>query len=864
MDWANLYLLLLIMPAVALLFYLSRASLHPMPARRRKLLQWVRGAVIILALLALAGPAYEMKTDRQAVLFVMDHSKSQGTDGMQTAYQAAKKCAASLPTDAFVGVVSAGASAKVLQVPAKEEFPFQPNIGLLESDGAQTDLAEAVDLARCLFPPGSARTMVLVGDGMETRGDLKRTARKAAAADIVLHAIPVAGRKRPDVRVVSFQSSRLRSHEGATISLSAHIESSISGIGRIRLYENGIEVDSRELKIETGVVKTVSFRRTPQKRNLYNYMVRVDGFPDDAIRENNESLCLVEVRGRPLFLYVEGEVEESRYLLDAMAEEGIRLEARPPDSIPETLQELSVYDGLIFSDVPAYKISERAMALVKDYVEQLGGGFLMIGGRNSFGVGGYYRTPVEELLPVKMQAPDKEEIQSVALMLVIDRSGSMSGQKIEICKSAAIATVELLNAKDSIGVVCFNSSANWVVPMTRVSKERQITRQIASITSGGGTNMQPGMSEGYAALQKVAAKVKHMIVLTDGQTSGGGYQSMASQMKADGITVSAVGVGQGAAVELLKTIAAAGDGSFYFTADPTAIPQIFTQDTMKHMGRLIREVNFVPQKVEQHPMIKGWPAADAPPLLGYVKTHRRATSQVPLVTDLGDPLLAHWRFGLGKVTAFTSDCKSRWSSLWITSWPPYSQFWAQVLRETAREPQGRYLDIRVNEEGRDARIVVDALEDAATFKNNACLAADVFFVPADALTSSMKQVKSMILDQKGPGRYEGGFMPDKSGVYLVRARSDAEIVSAGLVHNISREAAVGSVDRAFLRDVTEATGGRILAAASPEVPIVHRGHERFIDLYPLLIKLLLLLFLVDLAIRRWDNILSFVEWVRGK
>lgn len=864
MDWASPYLLLLIIPAAAFFFLAGRLSLHPMPRRRRRLLQVVRGAVLLLALIALAGPAYEMTTDRQSVLFVMDHSKSQGADGMRKAYEAVKRCADGLPGDTFVGVVSAGASARVLRVPERGAFDVAPEVALLETDGAQTNLEEAVELASCLFPPGAARSMVLVTDGLETRGDLERTARKAAASDIVIHAMAVAGKKLPDVRVVDFQSSRLRSHEGAAVSLTAHIESSISGIGRIRLFENGIEVETRDLKLEAAQVKTVSFKRTPEKRNLYNYMVRVEGFDGDAILENNESLCLVEVRGRPLFLYVEGEPRESHYLCDAMAREGIRLEVRPPDAIPESLQEMSVYDGLIFSDIPAYRISEGCMTLIQDYVEQLGGGFLMIGGKNSFGVGGYYRTPIEEMLPVKMKAPDKEEIQSVAIMLVIDRSGSMGGQKIEICKSAAVATLELLHAKDFIGVVCFNSSANWVVPMTSASKQRQISGQIKGISSGGGTNMQPGMAEGYQALKKVSAKIKHMIVLTDGQTSGGGYESMAAQMKSDGITVSSVGVGNGAAVGLLRAIAAAGDGEFYFTADPRAIPQIFTQDTMKHMGRLIRENNFVPEKVEQHPMLKGWPDREAPPLMGYVKTHRRATSQVPLVTDLGDPLLATWRFGLGKVTAFTSDCKSRWSSLWIASWPPYSQFWAQVLRETAREPQGRYLDIRLAEEGKHTRIVVEALENAATFKNNARIAGDVFFVPANALTSSMKNIARLTLDQKGPGRYEATFMPDKSGVYLVRARSEAEIVSAGFVHNISREAAVGTVDRTLLEKVTAATGGLMLSESNDAIPALRRGHARFVDLYPTILKILLLLFLVDIAIRRWDNIVSFAEWIRGR
>ena len=205
------------------------------------------------------------------------------------------------------------------------------------------------------------------------------------------------------------------------------------------------------------------------------------------------------------------------------------------------------------------------MAALKDYVEYLGGGLTMIGGQRSFGVGGYYRTPIEEILPIKMQAPDHEERMSVGVVLVIDRSGSMDGQKIELCKSAALATVDLLQGKDQIGVVAFDSSAHWVVPLTSANNPA-IRGQISMINSGGGTNIYPGMTAAFQSLQRARVRVKHMIVLTDGQTNGSGYQQLASQINSSGITISTIAVGQGADAALLQTIAAAGGGSYYFTA----------------------------------------------------------------------------------------------------------------------------------------------------------------------------------------------------------------------------------------------------------------------------------------------------------
>jgi hypothetical protein len=413
---------------------------------------------------------------------------------------------------------------------------------------------------------------------------------------------------------------------------------------------------------------------------------------------------------------------------------------------------------------------------------------------------------------------------------------------------------------DYIGVVAFDTLATWIVPITRAASKAGIAARIATINAGGGTCMHPAMVGAYEALKSVRAKAKHMIILTDGQTEGSGYEALAAQMHAEGITISTVAVGDGADIPLLQAVATAASGKAYVTMDPANIPRIFTQDAMTHLGRLIREEPFVPKQVGRHPMLKGWPSDGVPQLLGYVKTHPKATAQVPLVTDTGDPLLAHWRFGLGKVTAFTSDCTSRWAALWITGWQNgYSQFWSQVLRETAREPQGEYMDLRLDERGNEARITVDLLEDAARFKNEAIVEADVFFVPAQALGSSMKPLARMELAQEGPGRYAGRFLPNEPGVYLVRARAGADVASAGLVHNISGEAAAGRVNLPLLEKVCQLTGGALLRPTDSALPRARRTHSRFVELSPFLLGLLLALFLADLVVRRWENLLGMLD-----
>ncbi len=862
MDWLFPNVLLLFFPAIAFLIWSDRRSRHPMHIFRRRMLLTLRSMMVLLVLLALSSPARLLVSHEQAVIFILDHTRSIGGAGIERVYGAAEKLQAQFPSRSPVGYVAVGKSPELLSYPGeKEALPSEERRSqLAEEIGSSTNYEEAVQLAKGLFPSGTARHIVIVGDGVETNGSLLNAAKVAAVSGIKIHAVGVAGEIQPDVRITRLASSQSRLNEGASLELEAIVEGSLSGAGKLRLFENGIEVESKEVELTAGETQAYVFQRSPEKRNIYNYRVVIEGFEGlDTIPENNEALSIVDVRGKPLILYVEGEAGESRYLESAMKREGIRLEVRSPEGLPDSLQKMAGYDGIILSDIPAHRIGEAKMDAIRDYVENLGGGFIMIGGMNSFGVGGYYRTPIEDILPVKLKAPDQEELQSSALALVIDRSGSMAGQKIEICKSAAIATAELLSPRDYIGVYAFDSQVHEVVPMKKVTSTSAIASQIALLGSGGGTNVYPGMAMAREQLNEVKAKIRHMIVLTDGQTSGEGYQALASKCHSEGITISTVAVGAGAQIGLLQAIAAAGGGQSYVTMDPTAITRIFTQDTMTHTGRMIREEAFVPQLVEAHPMLKDWSEADAPPLLGYVKTNRKSTSQVPLVTDTGDPLLAHWRFGLGKVTAFTSDCKSRWAALWINDWPGYSQLWSQIIRETARAPQGINMDLRLEQSGEELLITADILEDAGNRRNGAAVEADVFFVSANTLGGGMTEVANLPMDQEGPGWYQTVFRPKEPGVYLVRARSGSQLVSAGYVHNPSNEVASGQINVALLKGACELTGGTYLETPTDSLDLIGTAVSKYVELWPWFLIAFLICWVGDLIVRRWENVMGVVD-----
>lgn len=858
MDWENPQLLLLAIPALALLLWIENQSAHPMSSVRKRLLLVVRALGVMLALVALAGPARVSQTGRKALGIVIDTSQSMGTEGLEKAFQAAQRVRNAIGTGAETFVVTLGAEAALL--PPEPNPDLKP---LQAAKGGDSNYSAAIEYAQALFPAGASRQLLIIGDGHETRGSLIDAARDAAVTGVRLHALPVSGPRRPDARIREVTPNRSRLFEGASLRLATLIDSTIDGQATLKLFENGVEVERRSLALKAGESRTETFSRTPAMRNIYKYRAVLEDVEGDTIAANNSALSLVDVRGRLRLLYIESDATEGQYLMQAMEKEGVQLELRQPGGIPNTLDQLAGYDGIVISDVPAHQVGEPAMNAMRDYVDKLGGGLVMLGGPNSFGVGGYYRTPIEDILPVRLKSPDEEEKQSAAVAIVLDRSGSMAGEKLEMAKSAAIATAEVLGRNDSIAVFAFDSEAHVVAPMTRLTSTATVAGQIAAVASGGGTNLQPAFHMGREALQRVKAKIKHMIILTDGQTAGSGYEALASQCRSEGMTVSTVAIGEGSFVSLLQAIASAGGGQSYNTTDATTITRIFTQDTLMHTGRMIREEPFEPQMVEKHPIMAGFDTWTSPALLGYVKTIRKATAQVPLVTDLGDPLLAHWRFGLGKVTAFTSDAKSRWASLWLARWPDFGRFWSQVLRETARPPQGRHLDLAAEIRGDNAHLKVDVLEDAGTRANDAQVNAEIFFVAADALGSPLKLVYQTPLGQTGPGFYEGDFRPDQPGVYLVRVQSGAETVSAGLVHNPSSEASLGTINEALFQKATQITGGSILKEG--ELPdLTNTRAVQYIELWPPIMVALLLLFLADVAIRRWEHVQGFWEMVGGK
>jgi Ca-activated chloride channel family protein len=547
-------------------------------------------------------------------------------------------------------------------------------------------------------------------------------------------------------------------------------------------------------------------------------------------------------------LLVESDTDQAKHLTWALEEQNMQVDVRPPRGVPETLAELQNYDLLILSNVPATALSQRQMQVARTYVQDLGGGLIMLGGDQSFGLGGNYKTTLEEILPVRSDFEKEKEKPSLAMMLVIDKSGSMGGEKIEMAKEAARAAVELLGPGDKIGVLAFEGENFWVSELHPCNDKGFVLDRIAGLEAGGGTVMAPAMEEAHEVLRTAVAKLKHMIILTDGISAPGDFEGIAQAMAADRITVSTVAMGSDADQKLLEDIAHIGSGRYYVADDPAQVPQIFAKETVTASKSAINEQPFSPTIIRPTQVLSEISLDVAPFLLGYVITRPKPTAEVILATESGDPLLAWWRYGLGMTAAFTSDAKARWAAEWL-SWPQFGQFWAQVARHILRKAEAKGTVVQVDRKGRKAIVALDAIEPSGKFLNRARTEL--------TLIDPQLGTKKMEMAQTAPGRYQVEFEAAQSGSYQLRftQSQDGQVTgqqSRGLAVGYADELRLRPANTELLKSVAEASEGRYDPKPESVFDVPRRTVPRATPLWPYLVAAAASLFILDVALRRVD------------
>lgn len=838
----------LVLPLLAVLWIGLKRSYADLSSRRSWWLGALRGIGLLSLLLALSKPVLELANSDEVAIFCLDVSDSSDDIALEKAWAEIENATRDLSRSEKAGVILFARQPRFVRLPAADKLAKDPALErkifhrreraarltrrtelerseLTESNkaelarisselseieqwrteigSAETDLEAATRLARGALPIEARRRVVLFSDGRATRGDVEREIHELAKADVSVVTRELVAEKKPEVLCEELRMPA-EAQIQAPFTGELSVVASAATKAELKFFRDRFLIGSREVELRPGN-NVFEVPRIQLEEGFHEFEARVTA-KDDTVLENNVARAVVRVAGKPKVLLVERDPAAARYLEEALGAEQIQVEVRPPSGLPSDLNDLLNYDVLILSDVPADAFAPGAMELVKSYVREMGGGLVMLGGEKSFGLGGYYRTPIEDALPVKMPIKKNVEKPNLALTLVIDRSGSMTGTKIELAKEAAIASAEVLKPEDRFGVVAFDSLSQWICPITSASEKDSIINLIARLGPGGGTNAYPALHDAWQALVEEDAKLKHVILLSDGQTEGTGYDALVNHMAADGITVSTVGIGEGADAKFLNDVASWGGGEYYFTDDPSQVPQILTRETMRASKSMLIEEPFVPKVTANDPILKGVDVDNTPFLLGYVATQAKETATVILTSEYNDPVLAVWGYGLGRSAAFTSDAKAKWAGDWI-GWEAFPKFWAQLVRSVMATGSQKELRTtsRVRIENGYAQLQLDVRDRNGAFRDD--------IVPLVNRLVEGGEAQSLTVTHEGPGLFRARVPLDQYGTLerLMIVESKGEEVlgmkALGITASYSPEFRGGEPNRAILTEIAAATGG---------------------------------------------------------
>ncbi len=807
----------------------------------------LRCALLAVLLISLTRPTIPRWADRLNVTFLLDVSDSVSLAARESAYRFAAQSVGAMQPGDQAGVVVFGEEAVVdqpLRTTSKLERPQA------QVPGRGTNLAQALQLGLATAPPGQANRFVLLTDGRQNMGNALAVAQAAKDAGADIYYVP-APLTFPQEVVLESMVLPQEVKFGEPFQAKVVAWSQAEAQGRLSLYRNGEFLGSQVVRLAPGK-NVYTYRQSLEQSGIHVYQAAID-VEGDTIEENNRAIGTLVVRGRPQVLLAEKDRTQAQALAAALRSQHVDVTVVEADKIPKDMAGLQKYDGLILSNVSSLKMTKKQMENIRDYVREQGGGLIMLGGEESFGLGGYYRTPIEEALPVTMEVKQKIEIPSLAVVLSIDRSGSMAMTtdekvtKLDIAKEAAHLVVDLLDERNEVGVMSWDTEFIWDSPLKPAKDKQSIHHAIATIKAGGGTDGYPALKESYQVLFDRPALLKHVIFLSDGQMTRGDFAGLLRRMAKDKITVSTVAIGKDADVPLMVDVAKWGRGRFYYTEDDSTIPRIFTLETqLASKASLVEQPFKAVVASPAHEAIQEIDWKDAPPLGGYVATSMKPNADLVLMTHQEDPLLATWRYGLGRSVAFTSDAKAKWGVLWVR-WGGFNKFWSQVTRWALRTGTRSDTVATVARTDNLGEVTVDAIDPKGEFIN---------FLDSQVGVVAPDKTRTVIdLEQIGPGRYRGRFPAGQEGVYLVgmaQRRADQMVGSqlAGLVVPYGQEFRDLGVDESFLRELTELTGGGLLA--EPKDAFLQNRHRSrlSVDIWPWLVGMVAVLLIPEIALRR--------------
>lgn len=835
-------LLLLLLPAyIALIYLIDRRGGRRSRRIKHRVARVMRCLLTCLCVLALAAPSVVLPGSQQAVWILADASAS--ARGMQDQMtQSVRTALENKDASVNAGVIAFGGNAMV-EKPLAQDGTYN---GVTTAVDAQaSDLSSALTLASALLPEDAQGRIVVLSDGATE--DVRAAAQQLAARGVTVDFQSFSGDALPDAQISQLNVPS-RVYQGQSFTVTVQVTANHDTAGTLVLYQNRTPVSSREVTLRRGD-NTFTFRDVAADTGVVTYEARLIS-EGDSCAQNDSMGGYVYVQGAPKLLLVEGRQGEGSEMAAMLSAAAMQYETVLPAQLPYDAEQLRQYDGVVLVNVDYDAADEEQWAALDSAVRVLGRGLTVIGGDSSYALGGYRGSKLEEMLPVTIDVRNKLDLPSLALMLVIDKSGSMTDgmfgtTRLELAKEAAMRAAEVLTPNDQVGVIAFDDAAKWVVNLQKAEDVEAIQNQIGTIRPGGGTAFFTALYEATYALMNAQAQQKHIIFLTDGEAGDTGYLQLCDIMQQNDITLTTVAVGSGADQATLRTLAQQGGGRAYAANEFDNLPKIFTKETYLVSGSYVQNRTFTPVITEQSALtdFEGFPQ-----LSGYLAATEKSLAAVSLMSDREDPILAWWQYGAGRVVAFMADSRGAWTSEFL-QWDQAAAFYGGMAAFTlpGEEREGQLITER---QGDALRIVYTAPEGAQTGLSTSVTA----LLPDGTQTQ-------LALQESAPGVYEGEIAAAQLGAYALRVEQrDASgelqrVMEGGAVNGYSGEYDLRNQNaESTLPYLSALTGGREITDSAEMLKSTHAVVRARRDLTQPLLWALMVLLLCDIALRRlsWD------------
>lgn len=804
----------------------------------------LRVLLVAAAVLALADTRWVRRSDRVATIFLLDMSASIPAERQSEAQKYVKERIGQMPEGDRAGLVVFGEQA-MIELPPGDKEKFQFDVPHSVISAAATDLGAAIRLALAAFPDNYQRRIVLISDGNENRGHVFAEVEQARQHGVVVNVRQIQYSHPEETWVEDLiVPSDISPKEPFDVNVIVHSEK--AGPATLRLLRNDGQVIEQPVGLTPGK-NLFTIRQKITEGGAQRYEVHIETPGGDTVYQNNAAYALTHVRGEARLLVVGGEDVDAAELSKGLRSEGIETDVVDPGELANRFTEFSHYDAIIFANVGVEQLPAGAMQAVEAAVHDAGVGFMMIGGERSFGPGGYRGTPLEKVLPVTMDQPQRRVLPNGALVLILHTVEIPEGNKW--AKDIGLAAMNTLGPQDYFGVLVYSFSGGnqWLFKPRLVADKAAMARLIKGASPEDMQDFDSGMQMAHQELKSLTASARHMVIISDGDPSGPA-PTVYQPILADRITISTVCMNEHSAsdVQKMKDIAVKSGGQFYHPSDPRKLPQIFIREAATIRRSMVIEQAFTPSLRPGTQAFKGIEPKDVPPLHGYTIVNPKETTEVLMTGPESDVVFAQWQFGLGKAAVFTSDAKNRWGKDWL-AWPNYQKVWAQIVRTILRSVDRAPYTMSVEIENGVGHVVIDALDEEGRYVHTLKFQGSATAPTGDRRILGFRQT--------GPGRYEADFEASEVGIYGVNAtftddKDNKGYLSTGAAVPYVAEYRDLKTNLPLLERIADLTGGKLVGWDENVFTPMEAKVGSPMALWPWLLGPLLFLFVLDIAVRR--------------